>query len=306
MDLAIGKKDGLRPWSRAGWGKYGMGLLFLIPALLVFAVFQWYPILQNFLLAFQSYVPGFDKEWVGLKNIAYILHDPRLPRAILNTLEFVGICLAIGFLVPIVVAIAIMEIRRGRGFFRLAIYIPNMIPGIALYIIWRWVFNPDFGLLNQVIGLFGAPPQQWVLSSRQVLFSLSLMATWANFGGTAVLYMASLTTVSSELYEAAELEGAGFFRRVRHVTIPGISGTINLLLVLQLIATFQVLQEPFVMTAGGPNNSSLSVMLLTYNYAFEDIEFGRAGALGSLAFLALLGLSYVYVKRSGLAGAKGA
>jgi len=90
------------------------------------------------------------------------------------------------------------------------------------------------------------------------------------------------------------------------VTIPGISGTINLLLVLQLIATFQVLQEPFVMTAGGPNNSSLSVMLLTYNYAFEDIEFGRAGALGSLAFLALLGLSYVYVKRSGLAGAKGA
>ena len=294
------------PSSRTGGGKYGMGLLFLVPALLVFGLFQWYPIVQNFLLAFQSYVPGFDKEWVGLKNIVFILHDPRLPKAILNTLEFVGICLVIGFFVPIAVAITVMEIRRGRGFFRLAIYIPNMIPGIALYIIWRWVFNPDFGLLNQFIGIFGVPHQQWVLSSRQVLPSLSLMATWAGFGGTAVLYMSSLTTVSSELYEAAELEGAGFFRRVRSITIPAISGTINLLLVLQLIATFQVLQEPFVMTAGGPNNASLTVMLLTFNYAFEDVEFGRAGALGSLLFLALLGLSYLYVKRSGLAKAKGA
>jgi multiple sugar transport system permease protein len=292
--------------AKAGWAKYRIGILFLVPALLVFAVFQWYPIVQNFFLAFQNYVPGFDKEWVGIKNLASILHDPRLPKAIVNTLVFVGICLAIGFMVPIAVAIAITEIRKGRGFFRIAIYLPNMIPGIALYIIWRWAFNPDFGLLNQAIGLFGAAPQQWLLSPKQVMLSLCLMATWASFGGTAVLYMASLTAVSSELYEAAELEGAGFFQRVRHVALPGISGTIGLLLVLQLIATFQVLQEPFVMTSGGPNNASLTVMLLTYNYAFVDIEFGRAGALGSLLFIALLGLSYGYVKRSGLARAKGA
>ena len=289
-----------------GLRKYGLGIVFLIPALLVFAVFLWYPIIQNFFLAFQSYVPGFDKEWVGLKNIDYVLHDPRLPKAALNTLQFVGICLLIGFVVPIIAAIAIMEIRKGRSFFRLAIYIPNMIPGIALYIIWKWVFNPNFGLLNQVIGLFGGEPHQWLLSSKEVMLSLCLMATWANFGSTAILYMASLTTISPELYEAAELEGAGFFQRIRYITIPGISGTINLLLVLQLIATFQVLQEPFVMTNGGPNDASLTVMLLIYNHAFVDVEFGRAGALGSMLFLALLGLSYLYVRRSGLARAKGA
>jgi multiple sugar transport system permease protein len=284
--------------------KYGLGLLFLLPALVVFAVFQWYPIVQNFLLTFQSYVPGFDKEWIGFANISYVLHDPKLPKALLNTLQFVGICLAIGFVVPIIAAIAIMEIRKGRGFFRLAVYVPNIIPGIALYIIWRWIFNPSVGLLNQFIGLFGAHPHQWLLSSKEVLVSLSLMATWANFGATAVLYMASLTTISPELYEAAELEGAGFLRRVRHVTLPGISGTINLLLVLQLIATFQVLQEPFVMTSGGPNNASLTVMLLIYNYAFVDIQFGRAGALGSLLFIALLGFSYLYVRQSGLGKAR--
>jgi multiple sugar transport system permease protein len=289
-------------WLRRYW----LGVAFLVPALLIFAVFQWYPILQNFLLAFQNYVPGFEKTWVGLRNFTHVLHDPQLPKAATNTLEFVGLCLLLGFLVPIIAAIAIMEIRRGRGLFRLAIYIPNIIPGIALYVIWRWVFNPDFGLLNQVIGLLGVGHQQWLLSPTQVMFSLCLMATWTNFGGTAILYMASLTTVSGELYEAAELEGAGFFQRIWHVTLPGISGTISLLFVIQLIMTFQVLQEPFVMTSGGPNNASLTVMLLTYNYAFVDVEFGRAGALGSLLFLALLGLSYAYVRRSGLAKRKGA
>jgi multiple sugar transport system permease protein len=234
---------------------------------------------------------------VGLKTYP-VLHDPKLPRAALNTLKFVGICLLIGYAVPIAAAIAIMEIRRGRGFFRLAIYVPNMIPGIALYIIWRWVFNPSAGLLNQFIGLFAVHPQQWILSSSQVLWSLSLMATWANFGSTAVLYIASLTTISSELYESAEMEGAGFLRRVRHVTLPGISGTMRLLLVLQLIATFQVLQEPFVMTAGGPNDASLSVMLLTYNYAFVDVEFGKAGALGSMRLVSWSCFIFAVAKRS--------
>ena len=248
---------------------------------------------------------GFEPQWIGLQNLTAVLHDPKLPRAIVNTFEFVGLCLAIGFAVPIVSAIALTEVRRGRGFFRLAVYVPNMIPGIALYIIWRWVFEPNVGLLNQALGLVGVPHQLWLLSPRQVMLSLSLMSTWANFGATAVLYMASLTAIGPELYESAELEGAGFLQRVRHITLPSISGTMNLLLVLQLIATFQVLQEPFVMTAGGPNNASLTVMLMTYNYAFVDVEFGKAGALGSLLFLALLGLSYLYVRRSGLASARG-
>jgi len=288
------------------WSKYRTGLLFLLPAIVVFAVFLWYPIIQNFFLTFQSYVPGFEPQWIGLQNLTAVLHDPKLPRAIVNTFEFVGLCLAIGFAVPIVSAIALTEVRRGRGFFRLAVYVPNMIPGIALYIIWRWVFEPNVGLLNQALGLVGVPHQLWLLSPRQVMLSLSLMSTWANFGGTTVLYMAGLSNVNPELYEAAELEGAGFFRRIVTVTLPAISSMILLLLVLQLIATFQVLQEPFVMTSGGPNDASLTVMLLTYNYAFVDVEFGKAGALGSLLFLALLCFSWFYVKRSGLAAGKAA
>jgi multiple sugar transport system permease protein len=290
---------------RSFMSRYGKGMLFLLPAVMVFAIFQWYPILKNFIIAFQEYVPGFPATWVGLGNFKAVFADPQLPIAAKNTVAYVLICLVIGYFVPILVAIAISELRKGRGFFRLAIYVPNIIPSIAICIIWRWIYNPQFGMLNIGLGFLGFPPQQWLLSKDQVILSLAIMSTWQNFGATAVLYMASLTSVSSELYEAAELDGAGLLQRIRYVTFPAISGTMSLLLVLQLIATFQVMQEPFVLTSGGPNNASITLMLQTYNYAFGYIEFGKAGALGSLLFLALLVFSILYVKQSGLVVPKG-
>jgi multiple sugar transport system permease protein len=283
-----------------------IGLLFLLPAFLTFGIFQWFPILNNFLLAFQEYTPGMDPTWVGFANYEAVLGDERLWISLQNTFAFVGICLVIGFIVPIAVAIAISLLRKGKGFFRLAIYIPNIIPAIATYIIWVWIFNPQFGLLNQAIGWFGIEPVQWLVDKNVVLVSLALMATWAGFGSAAVLYMASLTSISAEMYEAAELEGAGAWQRIRYITLPSLMPTISLMLILQLLATFQLLQEPFVMTAGGPNDGSLSTMLLSYQYAFQNIEFGKAGAIGSLMFLLLVGLSFYYVRVSGLADKKGA
>jgi multiple sugar transport system permease protein len=281
-----------------------IGLVFLLPALLVFGIFQWYPILNNFVLAFQEYTPGLDPTWVGLANYQAVLGDERLWIALQNTLVYVAICLVIGFLVPIAVAIAISLLRRGKAFFRLAIYVPNIIPAIATYIIWGWIFNPQFGLLNQVIGWFGGEGLNWLVDKNLVLVSLSLMATWAGFGSAAVLYMASLTAISPELYEAAEIEGASAWQRIRFITLPSIMPTIQLMLILQLLATFQLLQEPFVMTSGGPNDGSLSVALLSYQYAMQNVEFGKAGALGSLLFLLLVGLSFYYIRGSRLADRK--
>jgi len=282
-----------------------IGLLFLLPALVVFGVFQWYPIFNNFLLAFQEYTPGMESSWVGWANYTAVLADERMWMALQNTFAYVALCLVIGFAFPIAVAIA-LSLIRGKGFFRLAIYVPNIIPAIATYIIWGWIFNPQFGLLNQVGGWFGAEPAQWLVDKNLVLTSLAVMATWAGFGSTAVLYMASLTSISSEMYEAAEIEGAGLWGRIRFITLPSLAPTIRLLFLLQLLATFQLLQEPFVMTSGGPNDASLSVMLLSYQYAFSNVEFGKAGALGSLVFLLLVGLSYYYVRMTGLAEKKGA
>jgi multiple sugar transport system permease protein len=222
-----------------------------------------------------------------------------------NTVLFVVLALLLGYLVPVVAAVLLGELRRGKGFFRLAIYVPRIIPGIALYIIWRWIFDPQAGLANQVLSWLGLPVQTWLLDPNLVMVSLVIMSTWANFGGTAILYMASLTAISPELYEAAEIDGASFWQRIRAITLPALSPTLKLLLALQLIGTFQVLQEPFAMTAGGPAGASTTLLYLVYNYAFVDADFGKAGALGAIIFVVLLAVSIFYVRQSGLANGKG-
>ncbi len=280
----------------------GVGLAFLIPAFCFYAVFQWGPIGYNFLLAFQNYTPGMPAVWVGWQNFERVLSDATLPLAIINTFAFAGWALVIGYLVPIISAIVITELRKGRGFFRLAIYLPNIIPAISLYIMWIYMFHPTVGLLNQVLHFFGLANVEWLLSPKTALVSLVIMSTWANFGSTAVLYMASITSIQGELYEVAEIDGAGIWRRIRHITLPALQPTMVLLLLLQLLATLQVLQEPFVMTAGGPNNATMTLMYLAYNYAFVNAEFGKAGALGMMLFLLLLVLSLVYVKLTKVVG----
>ena len=279
---------------------YGMGLLFLLPAFTFYAIFQWAPIIYNFFLAFQNFIPGLPAEWVGLANFRRVLGDSLLPVAVKNTLTFTGLALLIGFIVPLVTGITITELRKGRSFFRLAIYMPNIIPAIALYVMWLYLFNPAVGLLNQILNFFGLPGSEWLLSPKTALVSLVMMSTWANFGTTAVLYMASLSAISEELYEAAEIDGAGVWKRIRHITLPALRPTILILLLMQLIFTMQVMQEPMVMTGGGPNNATMTVMYMIYNYAFVYAEFGKAGALGILLFVFLLLLSLVYVKGSHL------
>jgi multiple sugar transport system permease protein len=282
----------------------GIGLAFLLPALCFYTLFQWGPILYNFLLAFQNYTPGLPPVWVGLQNFQRVLSDSVLPQAIANTFAFAGWALLIGYAVPIVAAIVITELRRGRAFFRLAIYLPNIIPAIALYIMWIYMFHPTVGLLNQILQFFGLPGLEWLLAPKLALVSLVIMSTWANFGSTAVLYMASITAIQAELYEAAEIDGAGIGARIRHITLPALQPTMVLLLLLQLLATLQVLQEPFVMTGGGPNNATMTLMYLAYNYAFVNAEFGKAGALGMLLFLLLMVLSLIYVKLTKVVGQK--
>jgi multiple sugar transport system permease protein len=281
---------------RKYFGTYGIGLTFLLPALIVYGIFQWYPIFYNFMLGFQNYTPGIPAHWIGLQNFERVLSDSVLPIAIINTFSFAGWALVIGFLVPIIAAIAITELRKGRSFFRLSIYMPNIIPAISLYIMWIFLFNPAVGLLNQILIFLHLPGLEWLLSPRTALVSLVVMSTWANFGGTAILYMATLSSISEELYEAAEIDGAGIWQRIKFITIPSILPTMLLLLLMQLLFTMQVLQEPFVMTGGGPNNATMTLMYMVYNYAFVYAEFGKAGALGILVFLFLLALSFVYIK----------
>lgn len=280
-------------WRRA-LARHGVAYLFLLPALIVYAVFAWYPIVKEFVVSFQSYDLLTGGRWVGLRNYQYVIGDPNFWTMWRNTLEFTGIALLLGFLCPLALALAVNEIRRGGAYFSAAFYLPVILPPLVVVFLWGWFFDVDNGLLNGLLHAVGFQGLQWIQSPQQAIPSLVLVATWSGAGGTMLIYLAALRGIPASLYEAAEIDGASPWRRLLHITLPQLRIILLIMLILQIIATMQVFTEPFVLTAGGPNYATTTVLLQIYNYAFTSQDFGAASALGVMLFGALVALSLLY------------
>ncbi|MFD5199049.1 carbohydrate ABC transporter permease [Streptomyces sp. NPDC058375] len=271
---------------------------FLIGALICFALFSWYPMIREFFLAFQKTDNG-QVSWVGLDNLRTVVNDPVFWQAWRNTLLFTVLALVFGFLVPFVVALVINEFRHGKGYLRLLVYLPVMLPPVASVLLFKYLYDPGYGLLNELIGFFGLPEQQWLQDPDTSMLSVVVASTWMNMGGAALIYLAALQGIPGELYEAAELDGAGLLRKIWHVTIPQTRLILSLMLLMQIISTMQVFVEPFLLTGGaGPEGSTTTVVYLIYQYAFNFNNYGAAAALGLLLLVLLAGFSAAYVKLS--------
>ncbi|MFL5628513.1 MAG: carbohydrate ABC transporter permease [Ktedonobacteraceae bacterium] len=272
------------------------GYLFLMPALLIFALFVWYPIVLGFVMSFQSIDMINPSTWVGWANYREVLSDPLFGIAWRNTVAFTGYALLFGYAVPIILALLINEMHHGKGFFRLAFYLPVMLPPIVTVFLWRWIYNPDSGLLNALLSLVHLPPGLWLETPGTALPALMVIATWSAAGSTMLIYLAALQGVSASFYEAAEIDGANIWRRLWHITLPGIRPIMLLMLILQIIGTMQVFTEPFTITDGGPQHATISILLLIYNYAFQNADFGGASALGVMLFLVLAVFALIYMR----------
>lgn len=270
-------------------------VLFALPVILSFVYFSWGPIIQGLVFSFQKNNFVADSVWVGLDNFAYVLRDERLGRAVVNTLYFAGLAFVFGFPLPLLFAVFVAEVRRKRWLFSVLAYLPVIVPPVAGVLLWKVFFYRDeSGLFNATLGLFGLGPIGWLNDPNLAMPSLVLFATWATAGGTAIIYLAALTGVRAELYEAAELDGASILARVWHVTLPQIRGVILILLLLQIIGTLQLFTEPFLFTSGGPNSATVTILLLVYEYAFESRDYGAASALSVLLAVALAIFSILY------------
>ncbi|MEV7690998.1 carbohydrate ABC transporter permease [Streptomyces bungoensis] len=261
---------------------------FLLGGLICFALFSWYPAIRAVVIAFQKYTPGSSPEWVGTANFSRVLHDPEFSAAWRNTLAFTVLALLIGFAIPFLLALVLNELRHAKAFFRVVVYLPVMIPPVVSALLWKWFYDPGTGLANETLRFLHLPTSNWSNGTGTALVSLVIVATWANMGGTVLVYLAALQSIPGELYEAAELDGANLLQRVRHVTVPQTRFVILMLMLLQIIATMQVFTEPFVITGGGPENATVTVLYLIYKYAFLYNDFGGACAL-SVMLLVLLG-----------------
>jgi multiple sugar transport system permease protein len=269
---------------------------FLCAALVIFAVFSWYPIVRGVLLSFQQVDFVNPPTWVGIANFQRLFADPLFLTAWRNTLFFTGLALVLGFAVPFAVAVVLNELRHLKAYFRLLVYLPVMLPPVVAALLWKWFYDPGPGLFNSALRLVGLPQLSWLDSTSTSMLSLVLVSTWANMGSATLIYLAALQTIPGELYEAAELDGAGLWQRLRHVTIPQTRFVLLILLLLQIVATMQVFTEPYILTGGGPEDSTVTVLLLLYRYAFVYNDFGTASALSLLLFVVLAAFSGLYLR----------
>jgi len=274
--------------SKSGWP-------FVLPYGLHFAVFMAFPIAFSFVLLFHRWDVVSPMEFVGFRNIVTLFHDRLFFRALLNT----GVFLLIHIPLQIVVALFLAEMLnrriRFRGFFRAVYFMPVVVSGVVVTMLWSQIFALNNGLLNQLLGALGLPKLPWLTSPTLAMPSIAIMATWKNVGLYIVLFLVGLQSVPRHLYEAADIEGASSWQKFFHITLPMINPTLFMVVILSTIGGFSLFIEPFIMTGGGPMNSTLSAVLYIYKQAFDFYRMGYAATLGF--FFALLVMGVVILQR---------
>jgi multiple sugar transport system permease protein len=303
IDRPVRQDGSSRRWrTPVTWVRGGglANLIFLLPMLIAFGVFSWYPIVRAVVMSLQETNLVTAPTWVGLTNYTNVLKDPDLWTALKNTGYFALLALIFGYPIPLALAVLMSEVKRWRGVYTALAYLPVVVPPVVAVLLWKFFYDASpTGVFNTIAGWVGLGPFPWLQSASTAMPSLVLEATWAAAGGTVIIYLAALTGVPPELYDAAEVDGASIRQKIWHVTMPQLRGVLLITLILQLIGTAQVFLEPYLFTGGGPSNATLTILLLIYNYAFGSSlggDFGGATALSVMLALALGVLSAIYFR----------
>ena len=271
--------------------------ILMLPMVAILYLFVWRPTVMGTYWSFFNMKAYTVKDFCGLSNYIKVLSHTQFVPMLWNTVQYVIWSIVIGFFPPLFIAIMMNEIVHFKGGFRVLIYVPAVIPGIAAMLMWYFMYYPDHtGLLNMILGKFGAEPKQWLNDPDFTIIGIIIYSTWKGFPSAMLLYFASVQSVSVELYEAATIDGAGPFKRMWHVTRPAMEGIILLQLVRQIISVFQIMEQPLAMTGGGPNGASTSLSYQLYQYGFNSggKGTGQAMALGVIIFLILIVFTIFY------------
>ena len=270
--------------------------LIMLPGLILMAFFVWEPLLESIRMSLYKTENIELVEFIGFKNFISVMGKDNFLQALLNTFSYTFWSLLIGFALPILLAMLIGETVRGKGFFRTAAYLPNMLPGLAVIILWSAFFSGEkSGVLNILLSRLGVARQSYLTNANLVVPIIISVATWKGAGATALIYMAGMAGVNPELYEAAAIDGASVWQRVIHILLPSIKKLAGTLLILQIISVFQIMYEPMVLTMGGPDNASLSLMQLMWQYAFGgSMNYGKASSVAVIVTLILLVMTAIY------------
>jgi multiple sugar transport system permease protein len=274
------------------------GYLFIFPAIIGLSIFIVAPMIFSLIVSFTDWDMVSSFHWISFQNYSNILtEDINFWNSIKVTFFYAILQVPCVQIFAFLLANLLNSKIKGLSFFRTVFYIPSIFPFIAVAILWMFIYNPDFGLLNQLLGIFHIPPQDWLVSKSLVLPSLVFMSMWMS-GGAMIIYLAALQGVPNHLYEAVEMDGGGRIRKFWHVTVPMLSPIIFFNSLMGLIGVMQTFNEAYVMTNGGPDKQTYFYLFMIYREAFTNGNMGYASALAWILFIILAGLSITIFKFS--------
>jgi multiple sugar transport system permease protein len=259
-------------------------LLFLLPSFVGFVVFTAIPVGAAFVLAFYDYDVLLGASYAGLENFKRLLSDDVFISSFLNTLYFVGATVPLSVLLGLAAALLANQALRGMVFFRSVFLLPYVMVTVAVALVWKWIFLPDAGLLNAVLGLFGIEGPAWLTSQTWAMPALIIMSVWKFFGYNMVIFLAGLQNIPEHLYDAAKVDGADRWRRFVSITLPMLSPATFFVVVISVIHSFQVFDQALVMTNGGPGHATTTLVLYIYQQGFQAFDMGYASAIALVLF----------------------
>ncbi|MBE0697837.1 MAG: sugar ABC transporter permease [Anaerolineaceae bacterium] len=291
------------PGGFAGWlrrmrptRQEKVAFLFILPLMVPMIIYWIIPSLQSLYYSLTNYSVVMETKWVGLANFTRMWEDKLFWRALWNSVYFTVANIPLVVIIGLVLAMAVNAPIRARNFFRVVFYLPLVTSTIALSMVWLWLFDPTFGLLNALLHLFRLPPQLWLQSTAQAMPSIVLMSVWGGVGGTMLIYLAGLQGIPESLYEAAKVDGASSIQVFWLITLPLLAPVTLYVLVTSIIGSFQIFGPIYAMTNGGPAFATTTFVHQIYVNGFRYFNMGYASAQSWVLFVLLLGLSIVNLR----------
>lgn len=275
--------------SKLSNNKAFMGLIFILPALLGTLIFIIIPVICSFGFSFIKWDLLNKPEFVGFDNYIKIFSDPLFGKILLNTIVFALSTSILGVIIPLVLAVILNSKIRGSEFFKTAYFLPFVTPMIVIAIIWQWIFDPNIGILNHFLKLH----INWLYDPNFAMPAIIIVSVWKLIGYNMVIFLAGLSSLNQSLFEAAKIDGAGKIATFRHVTVPLLSPTIFFVVVITCISSFQIFDLIYLMTQGGPLDSTNVLVYAIYKNAFEYFKIGEASAIAYVLFVIILTLTMI-------------
>jgi ABC-type sugar transport system permease subunit len=271
------------------------GLLFVLPALAYFSLVFLVPLVESVIGSFYRTVPGGASRFVGVRLYERVFTDPTFWQAVRNTVSLLLMSVPMTVVLALAVALGLHRLRslRWRSAWTALYFLPFSVSLVAAALIWQWMYDPVYGFLNHFLGRMGLPPQKWLQSLDQVRPSLALVNVWVRLGFDTIIFLAALQAIPGEYYEAAAIDGAGWWQSFRRVTLPLLNPQIVMVTILELIFTFKVFDTVYATTQGGPAGASQTVIMLLYDTAFKYFRLGDASVMALFVFASLLAITLV-------------